>query len=236
MGRIELSIYAPRYVPTGNEVAVIETSKGAVRAELFGLETPVTVGNFVELAAKGFYDNLKFHARKEGSVVVGGCPVTRSMGPAQVLAAVKGVIRGMHPGTGDARYTIIDEWGSNPKNIHRLGSLCMAHKSAPNSGSCQFYFSLGEQPQFDDQYTVFGETVEGLDVVQSLRVGDAITGIRIEGADEERLSWAISQETPHPETAREAVERLERQKAAREAENEAAENTAAATKGDGIIA
>ena len=50
MERIELSIYAPRYVPTGNEVAVIETSKGAVRAELFGLETPVTVGNFVELA------------------------------------------------------------------------------------------------------------------------------------------------------------------------------------------
>lgn len=123
-----------------------------------------------------------------------------------------------------------------PKNVHKLGSLCFAHKQAPNSGSSQLYFSLGEQPQFDDQYTVFGETVEGLDVVQSLRVGDAITGIRIEGADEERLSWAISQETPHPETAREAMERLERQKAAREAENEAAENTAAATKGDGIIA
>ncbi len=123
-----------------------------------------------------------------------------------------------------------------PKNVHKLGSLCFAHKQAPNSGSSQFYFSLGEQPQFDDQYTVFGETVEGLDVVQSLRVGDAITGIRIEGADEERLSWAISQETPHPETAREAMERLERQKAAREAENEAAEKTAAATKGDGIVA
>lgn len=120
-----------------------------------------------------------------------------------------------------------------PKNVHKLGSLCFAHKQAPNSGSSQFYFSLGEQPQFDDQYTVFGETVEGLDVVQSLRVGDAITGIRIEGVDDERLSWAISQETPHPETARET---MERQKAAREAEKEAAEKTAAATEGDGIVA
>ena len=156
MGRIELEIYTPGYVPNGREVAVIETARGTVRAELFGRETPATVGNFIELAAKGFYDNLKFHARKPGSVVLGGCPTTRTMGPAQVLAAAQGAIRGMHPGTGDARYTIIDEWEGNPRNRHVLGSLCMAHKSAPNSGSCQFYFSLGEQPEFDDQYTVFG--------------------------------------------------------------------------------
>ena len=55
---------------------------GTVRAELFGREAPVTVGNFIELAAKGFYDNLKFHARKPGSVVLCGCPTTRTMGPA----------------------------------------------------------------------------------------------------------------------------------------------------------
>ena len=107
-------------------VAVIETARGTVRAELFGRETPVTVGNFIELAAKGFYDNLKFHAKKPGSVVLGGCPTTRTMGPAQVLAAAQGAIRGMHPGTGDARYTIIDEWEGNPRNRHVLGSLCMA--------------------------------------------------------------------------------------------------------------
>ena len=187
MGRIELSVYTPHYVPTGTEIAVIETSKGTVRVELFGREVPVTVGNFVELAAKDFYDNLKFHAKKPGSVVLGGCPTTRSMGPAQVLAAAQGVIRGMHPGTGDARYTIIDEWEGNPRNVHRLGSLCMAHKSAPNSGSCQFYFSLGEQPEFDDQYTVFGQVTEGLEVIENLAIGDAIKTVAIEGADEEAL-------------------------------------------------
>lgn len=161
MARIELEIYTPGYKPNGREVAVIETSRGTVRAELFGCEAPVTVGNFIELAAKGFYDSLKFHAKKPGSVVLGGCPTTRTMGPAQVLAAAQGAIRGMHPGTGDARYTIIDEWEDNPRNAHRLGSLCMAHKSAPNSGSCQFYFSLDEQPEFDDKYTVFGQATEG---------------------------------------------------------------------------
>ncbi len=231
MGRIELSIYTPRYVPTGNERAVIETSKGTVRVELFGRETPVTVGNFIELAARGFYDNLKFHARKEGSVVLGGCPVTRGMGPAQVLAATRGVIRGVHPGTGDARYTIIDEWEGNPRNVHRLGSLCMAHKSAPNSGSCQFYFSLGEQPEFDDKYTVFGQVEEGLDVVENLAVGDAIKGIAIEGADEEALAQAIAQDTPRPPTAQETLAELERARAERAAAKaaEAAEGDAAAS-------
>ena len=82
MGRIELEIYTPGYVPKGREVAVIETARGTVRAELFGREAPVTVGNFIELAAKGFYDNLKFHARQPGSVVLCGCPTTRTMGPA----------------------------------------------------------------------------------------------------------------------------------------------------------
>ena len=155
MGRIELEIYTPGYVPNGRE---------------------------------GFYDNLKFHAKKPGSVVLGGCPTTRTMGPAQVLAAAQGAIRGMHPGTGDARYTIIDEWEGNPRNRHVLGSLCMAHKSAPNSGSCQFYFSLGEQPEFDDKYTVFGQVTEGLEVIEQLAIGDAIRSIAIEGADEEAIA------------------------------------------------
>lgn len=60
----------------------------------------------------------------------------------------------------------------------------MARKSAPDSASCQFYFSLSEQPEFDDKFTVFGRTVEGLDVVHALRIGDRIERIVIEGATE----------------------------------------------------
>lgn len=221
MGRIVLPEYTPLYQPNGNETAVIETSRGSIRVRLMGKDAPITVGNFIELARRGFYDNLKFHACKPGSVVLGGCPTTRTLGPAQVDAAARGVIRGIHPGTGDARYVIADEWEANPNNKHVLGSLCFAHKSEPNSGSCQFYFSLSEQPEFDDKFTVFGQTIEGIDVIEQLRVGDAIKSIVIEGADEEALAEAVSHETPRPKSAKEVLEELERQRAERAAAAEA---------------
>ena len=126
----------------------------------------------------------------------------------------------MHPGTGDARYTIIDEWEGNPRNRHVLGSLCMAHKSAPNSGSCQFYFSLGDQPEFDDKYTVFGQVTEGLEVIEQLAIGNAIRAI--EGADEEALAAAIARETPRPPTPQEALAAIERERAERAAAKAAA--------------
>lgn len=102
MGRIVLPEYTPHYVQNGNEVATIETTRGSIRVRLLGLDAPVTVGNFVELAVRGFYDNLKFHACKPGTLVLGGCPTTRKLGPAQVVSAARGAIRGIHPGTGDA--------------------------------------------------------------------------------------------------------------------------------------
>ncbi len=72
MGRITLPLYTPLYQPTGEEVAVIETTKGTVRVKLDAAGAPVTVGNFIELSARGFYNELKFHACKPGSVVLGG--------------------------------------------------------------------------------------------------------------------------------------------------------------------
>lgn len=220
MGRIVLPLYTPLYQPNGNEVAVIETSKGTIRVKLDGVNAPLTVANFIELSARGFYEDLKFHACKPESVVLGGCPTTRTLGPAQVNAAALDTIRGIHPGTGDARYTIADEWEANPHNRHVLGSLCMAHKSEPNSGSCQFYFSLSEQPEFDDKFTVFGQTIDGLDVVQRLDVGDAIKRITIEGADNEALVEAVSQEPPRPKSAQEVLADIERERLARQAQAE----------------
>lgn len=216
MGRIVLPLYTPRYVPNGTEVAVITTTKGTITVELDGKNAPKTVGNFIELATKGFYDNLKFHAYKPESVVLGGCPLTRTLGPAQVDSAARGLVRGIHPGVGDARYTIEDEFAGRENNKHVLGSICFAHKSDPNTGSCQFYFSLSEQPEFDDKFAVFGMTVDGLDVVQALRIGDAIKSIEIKGADEEALAEAISHETPRPEGPAEVYERLSERAAKQE--------------------
>lgn len=209
--------YTPHYVPNGNEEAIIETTQGTIRVQLAGKDAPVTVGNFIELATRGFYDNLKFHAHKPDSVILGGCPITRTLGPAQVDAAARGKIRGIHPGTGDARYVIVDEWEANPNNKHVLGSLCLAHKSEPNSGSCQFYFSLAEQPEFDDKFTVFGQTVEGLDVVEKLEIGTAIQHLSIEGADAEALAEAITHELPRPQSPKEVLQEIERQREERQA-------------------
>ena len=56
-----MAMYTPEYQPNGSEIAVIKTSKGVIRVQLAGNDAPIHVGNFVELARKGFYDNLKFH-------------------------------------------------------------------------------------------------------------------------------------------------------------------------------
>ena len=72
-----MALYTPEYQPTGEEIAVINTSKGPIRVQLAGNDAPIHVGNFVELAQKGFYDGLKFHRYVPGFVIQGGCPNTR---------------------------------------------------------------------------------------------------------------------------------------------------------------
>ena len=79
-----MALYTPEYQPTGDEVAVITTSKGTIRVQLAGKDAPIHVGNFVELARKGFYDNLKFHRYVPGFVIQGGCPNTRDLSPEDV--------------------------------------------------------------------------------------------------------------------------------------------------------
>lgn len=135
MGQILKPLYTPRYVPSGDEVAVIETDKGTMRVELFGKEAPLTVGNFVELAQKGFYDELNFYGRRDGDVVVGGCPITRPLRPQQVRMAVREQLRGIHPGMGDAGYVIADEWVGNPRNHHRKAPCLLRTRRAPTAGA-----------------------------------------------------------------------------------------------------
>ena len=77
---------------------------------------------------------------------------------------------------------------------------------------------------------MFGQTVEGLDVVEQLTIGDIIKSIVIEGADDDALAEAISHETPRPKSAREVLEELER----RRAENEAAAQSQDVVEADGL--
>ena len=171
-----MALYTPEYKPTGKEVAVINTSKGTVRVQLMGKDAPIHVGNFVELAQKGFYDGLKFHRYVPGFVIQGGCPTTRDATPEQVA-------KGQGPfGTGGPGYSIKEEFTTNPHNEHNDGTLAMARSAMPDSAGSQFYFCLGAQPMLDDGYTVFGQPLEGLDVIHSLRAGDVIESVEIENA------------------------------------------------------
>ena len=171
-------LYTPTYQLKGDEVAVLDTSKGTIKVKLDGEGAPIHVANFCELATTGFYDGLKFHRYVPGFVIQGGCPNTRNMTPEQVAAGEVGP-DGM-PGTGGPGYCIKQEFSTNPRNKHVDGALAMARSMDPDSAGSQFYFCLGPPHNLDSGYTVFGTTIEGMDVIAALRAGDTINSVTIE--------------------------------------------------------
>ena len=136
--------------------AVIDMDAGKIVIEFYEMDAPETVANFVKLAKKGFYDGLSFHRVVPGFVVQGGDP--------------KG------DGTGGPGYTIKDEFNSRK---HLTGTVAMARTPAPNSAGSQFYICLAPQPALDGRYTVFGQVVEGMDVVMKIKRGDIMKRVTI---------------------------------------------------------
>ena len=141
--------------------ASIETSKGVIRLRLFAEQTPMTVANFVNLAQRGFYDNLKFHRVIDDFMVQGGCP--------------------HGSGTGSPGYRFEDEFVQNLRH-DRPGILSMAN-AGPNTNGSQFFITHVPTPWLDGRHTVFGEVVSDADqqVVNAIRQGDSIVKVTIEG-------------------------------------------------------
>ncbi len=157
--------YQEVQVPLSDSVvAVIQTTKGTIKALLYPKDAPVTVQNFVRLSLLGFYDGLTFHRYVPNFVIQGGDPTGT--------------------GRGNAGYTIPLEV-SDKKHVE--GALGMARARDPNSGSCQFYITLRPTPHLDGNYTVFGRVIEGMDVVKQLRQGDKILRIDIQGIQQTSL-------------------------------------------------
>lgn len=163
----EGALYTPTYKPDGDEVAVIETDKGTIRLKFYPEDAPNHVAAFIELAQKGFYDGTKFHRVEPNFVIQGGDPLSKTDDPMV--------------GTGGPGYSLAAEFNSRQ---HLDGTLAMARSTDPNSAGSQFYICLGAQPFLDGQYTVFGEVIEGLDVVHSIAVGDVMNSVTIENATE----------------------------------------------------
>ena len=185
----EAKMYTPGYVPNGAEVAIIKTTQGTITVKLFGKEAPINVGNFIELAQKGFYTDVKFHRLEPGFVIQGGDPQTKGLTPDKVKELVAKQKTGANTqgepiiGTGGPGYTIKGEFDlkTNPHK-HVDGTLAMARSQSPDSAGSQFYFTLGPHSFLDGGYTVFGQTTSGLDVVHKLGVGDTIESVTIENA------------------------------------------------------
>lgn len=135
--------------------ANISTSKGTIEVELFPASAPKTVANFVNLSKSGFYNNLVWHRIVPGFVIQTGDPLTRNGGGDRSTW-----------GTGQSSQQVPLE--VDPALHNNAGYLAMAHTSTSTSATSQFYINLGNNPNLDGQYTVFGKVVNGMDVVNAV--------------------------------------------------------------------
>lgn len=149
-------LVSPPYSPT----AYVDTEKGSFQFELAVIDAPRTVANFVSLVRKGYFNGVQLHRVVPDFVVQDGDP------------------RG--DGEGGPGYTIRDEINQRP---YLRGTVGMALDWADTGGS-QFFITHSPQPHLDGRYTVFGQVIAGMDVVDRLAQWDLIQRIRVwDGAD-----------------------------------------------------
>jgi peptidyl-prolyl cis-trans isomerase A (cyclophilin A) len=134
---------------TSNPIAEIETTLGTIKVELFAKEAPDTVKNFVTLAEKGYYDGVIFHRVIPGFMIQGGDPTGT--------------------GRGGPGYTILDEF--HPKLRHNKAGILSMANAGPDTGGSQFFITLAATPHLDDRHAIFGQVVEGQEVVK--KIGDS---------------------------------------------------------------
>lgn len=149
--------------------AIFHTARGDINVALFDKTAPNTVKNFIDLAKKGFYDQLSFHRVIANFMVQGGCPNSKE--------GAKGI-----PGTGGPGYKIKCELGPSNPEKHLPGTLSMAH-AGPNTGGSQFFITHTATTHLDGVHTVFGRVLSTDDqkVVNAIKQGDKFSVEIVEG-------------------------------------------------------
>jgi len=132
--------------------ALIRTSLGEIKIRFFPEVAPNHVRNFMDLAKSGFYDRTVFHRVIPGFMIQGGDPNS------------KNPRRATH-GVGGPSYVLKAEFNDQP---HKRGTLSMARKQSPDSAGSQFFICVADTPWLDRQYTVFGEVISGMEVVDKI--------------------------------------------------------------------
>lgn len=138
-----------------NKKAVIVTAKGNIEFEIFP-DVPQGASNFMILAANGFYDGLTFHRRVPDFVIQGGDPLGN--------------------GTGGPGYTFADE----PVNREYKRGIVAYANAGPNTNSSQFFILLSDQPNLPKKYTIFGNVISGMEVVDKITEGDLMQKVVIQ--------------------------------------------------------
>jgi peptidylprolyl isomerase/peptidyl-prolyl cis-trans isomerase B (cyclophilin B) len=143
-------------LPEGNHV-LIETDLGSIKIELLPDVAPNTVANFKVLASNGYYDGIIFHRVIPGFMAQTGDPTGT--------------------GTSGPGYKINAEFNATK---HVRGTVAMARTADPDSAGSQFYICFGPQPHLDRQYTVFGQVVEGMEVVDQVKNGTVMNRVTLQ--------------------------------------------------------
>jgi peptidyl-prolyl cis-trans isomerase B (cyclophilin B) len=141
--------------------AIIDTKFGSIELTFFPDKAPQHVENFITLAKSGFYNGTIFHRVIPGFVIQGGDPNTKEQDTSKY-------------GMGGPGYTVKAEFNDRQ---HVRGILSMARSQDPNSAGSQFFIVVGTVPHLDGKYTVFGQVVKGMDVV------DKIVALKRDGRD-----------------------------------------------------
>ena len=139
-----------------NKQVRLETEKGTIVFELYADTAPKTVSNFVYLADEGYFDGLTFHRRVENFVIQGGDP--------------------QGTGTGGPGYRFEDEL--DDAYAYDRGIVAMAN-AGPDTNGSQFFIMLADTP-LPKAYSIFGRVTEGIDVIDSILIGDKMTKVTIE--------------------------------------------------------
>ena len=142
------------------KIATIDTSRGTIKLKLHDDKAPNTVANFEKLAKQGFYNGLKFHRVIENFMVQTGCP--------------------QGTGTGGPGYKFADEFHPDLRHTGP-GMLSMAN-AGPNTNGSQFFITHVATPWLDGKHSVFGQVVEGQDVVNAIRQGDVMKSVTVADA------------------------------------------------------
>jgi cyclophilin family peptidyl-prolyl cis-trans isomerase len=151
----------PTRSPGGGPIIEFDTAKGAFQVETYPNEAPKTVALVLELVKRNYYNGLRVHRYEPGFVVQFGDPQTRDM----TKKADWGT-RGSGKQVGASEVS--------PKRPHRTGAVGAAWLGDPRTFDGQIYVTLAARSELNSRYTVWGQVISGMDVVEKLRIPDVI--------------------------------------------------------------